>query len=460
MKVSDRIVIVNHRGLNSDSERGEVMNFHENEKVELKEIYQSSVTKEIIAFANANGGKIYIGVSDVGEVSGVDEADSVMQQISNSLRDSIKPDIMMFVEVKLLEIQDKSVVEIDVEEGARKPYYLSNKGLKPSGVYIRSGTTSSPVTDDMIRRMIKLSDGDSFELNRSMLQNLTFDTLFSEFKKRELPLEEIQMKNLGVVTSDGVYTNMGLLVSDQNKHTIKVAVFEGQDKSRFKDRREFEGSVFKQMLDVYQFIDIYNATKASFENLIRTDSRDYSEDAIREALLNAIVHRDYSFSGSTLINVFSNRLEVISLGGLVPGLSIEAAKIGASQPRNERLANLFYRLRLIEAYGTGISKIISSYKHTKLEPEFHSVDGAFVVILPNMNAENEIEHKSTKLHDGESPLIGLFEERDEIVRRDVERALNIKTTQALKIINELVEENVLIKVGVGKNTRYRMNKSI
>lgn len=129
----------------------------------------------------------------------------------------------------------------------------------------------------------------------------------------------------------------------------------------FKDRKEFLGSLFTQLTGVYKLIDFYNGIKASFHDLIRTDKRDYPEDAIQEALLNGIVHRDYSFSGSTLINIYSDRLEIISLGELVPGLSLEVAMMGASQ-KNEKLVALFYRLKLIEAYGAGISKIISSYK--------------------------------------------------------------------------------------------------
>lgn len=195
------------------------------------------------------------------------------------------------------------------------------------------------------------------------------------------------MKNLGLLSSDNIYTNMGLLVSDQCKHSIKFAIFQGIDKLVFKDSKEFGGSIFAQLTDAYKTIDFYNGTKATFHDLLRSDERDYPEDAVREALLNAIVHRDYSFSCSTFINLYSDRLEIISLGGLVSGLSLEAAMLGASQTRNEKLAALFYRMRLIEAYGTGISKILSCYKGLPVQPEFENVEGAFKVVLPNIHAQ-------------------------------------------------------------------------
>ena len=432
------------------------MKFHESEMIELKEIYTADIKKEIVAFANTNGGVIYIGVADNGEVIGINNADFLMQQLSNTLRDSIRPDILMFTDIELLQEKDKTILKITVNQGTKKPYYLSDKGIKPSGIYIRSGTTSAPATEDSIRMMIKTTDGDSFEMNRSMAQELTFNSLSKELEKRKLEFTEVQMENLGIMTSDKIYTNMGLLVSDQCKHSIKFAIFQGIDKSVFKDRKEFAGSLFAQLTDVYKLIDFYNGTKASFHDLIRTDKRDYPEDAIREALLNAIVHRDYSFSGSTLINIYSDRLEIISLGGLVPGLSLEAAMMGASQPRNEKLAALFYRLKLIEAYGTGISKIISSYKNTDVEPIFENVKGAFRVVLPNVNTDaNVINIDNLSIEDERYlPILNLFTQQKEFTRKDVEAVMGIGTTHALNTIKEMIEKNLIKKVGKGKKTRY------
>jgi ATP-dependent DNA helicase RecG len=210
----------------------------------------------------------------------------------------------MFVNIELLQEAKKFFIKVTVSQGTKKPYYLSDKGLKPTGVYVRSGTTSAPASEDAICMMIKMADGDSFEENRSLVQELTFNRLEEELQKRNLEFKEVQMKNLGILSSDEIYTNMGLLVSDQCKHSIKFAIFQGKDKLVFKDRKELTGSLFIQLTDAYKTIDFYNGTKATFHNLLRTDERDYPEDAVREALLNAIVHRDYSFSGSTFINLY------------------------------------------------------------------------------------------------------------------------------------------------------------
>lgn len=425
------------------------MKLYENETVELKELYTADLKKEIVAFANTNGGTIYIGVQDSGEIVGLDNADFVMQQISNSLRDSIRPDVSMFTNIELMEEDNKFFIKLTVSQGTKKPYYLSDKGLKPTGVYVRSGTTSAPASEDAIRMMIKMTDGDSFEANRSLVQELTFNTLNDELQKRGLEFTEVQMKNLGILSSDNIYTNMGLLVSDQCKHSIKFAIFQGTDKLVFKDRKELSGSLFAQLTDVYKTIDFYNGTKATFHDLLRTDERDYPEDAVREALLNAIVHRDYSFSGSTFINLYSDRLEIISLGGLVSGLSLEAAMLGASQTRNEKLASLFYRMKLIEAYGTGISKIISCYKGLPVQPKFENVEGAFRVTLPNIH-EQELSAEDEKY----LPILRLFEGKKEITRSDVEEALGAGTTHAINMLKEMLDKELIKKVGNGRLTRY------
>lgn len=127
------------------------MDLYESEVVELKEIYTPDLKKEIISFANTNGGTILIGVQDNGNIIGIDNADFVIQQIANSIRDSIRPDITMFTNIELLKYEDKTYIKLTVEQGTKRPYYLSDKGLKPSGVYVRSGTTFAPASEDAIR---------------------------------------------------------------------------------------------------------------------------------------------------------------------------------------------------------------------------------------------------------------------------------------------------------------------
>ena len=153
------------------------MLFRESETVELKEIVVDEIKKEIIAFANCNGGRVYIGVRDNGEVVGLDDPDRVSLQVSNMVRDAIKPDVTMFLHYETIEEAGKKIVVVDIQRGTDRPYYLAKKGMRPEGVYVRQGYSSVPATDTAIRRMIKETDGDRFEAMRSLNQELTFEAV-------------------------------------------------------------------------------------------------------------------------------------------------------------------------------------------------------------------------------------------------------------------------------------------
>lgn len=432
------------------------MEFQESETVELKQIVVEDIKKEIVAFANSEGGVLYVGVTDDGAVVGVESPDQTTQQLTNMVRDSIKPDVTMFVRYQTLEADGKQIVAVHVQRGIDRPYYLARKGLRPEGVYVRQGTSSVPATDTAIRRMIKETDGDSFEEMRSLEQELTFHAASAEFSERKLEFGPAQMKTLGILNTDGIYTNLGLLLSDQCTHTVKAATFEGTDQNVFKDRREFSGSLLAQMDEVYEYIDLRNQTHATFDKLRRIDNRDYPEVAVREALLNSLVHRDYSFSASTIISVYADRIEFVSIGGLLTGVSLDDVMMGLSVCRNTKLANVFYRLQLIEAYGTGMRKIMGAYQGTGKTPQIETTDNAFKIVLPNLNADAVPAPKVMSEEEKQAQVIRLIEAQGAVTRRDVETLLNVSQTTTGRILKQMLQNGQLQQQGKGKNTKYTL----
>ena len=434
------------------------MKFKESETVELKLIVTDVIKKEIVAFANSEGGTIYIGVSDDGEVVGIEDSDKSGLQVSNMVHDNIKPDLSMFVSYRTLNFDGKEVLSIDVERGTNRPYYLANKGLRTEGVYIRHGFSSIPASDSTIRNMIKETDGDVYEALRSINQDLTFNSCENEFKNRNIDFKEQALK---LVSNDGLYTNLGLLLSDQCPYTIKAAVFEDYDQSLFKDRNEFSGSLLKQLEDVYSFIDKYNNNRSTFDKLWRIDTRDYPEKALREALLNSIVHRDYSYSASTLISIYKDRLEIVSVGGLMPGYELKDIKNGLSDTRNPNLANIFYRLKLIEAYGTGIKKIYDAYELSGCEPEIITTNNSFKIILPNLNYKqnNNLYISSPEMiYCDENILLKYLNDNQSITRKEVETLMGLSQSSAGRILKKMVDEGKLIQFGGSKNIKYMLRK--
>lgn len=425
------------------------MPYVENDKTELKQTVTDELKKEIVAFANTDGGQIYIGIKDDGTVCGVENADAVMQQAANMIRDSIQPDVTLFIKYIAEVIEGKNVVRIDVQRGTNRPYYIIGKGIRPEGVFVRQGTEKAPASMAAIRQMIKETDGDSFESMRSTEQELTFSAATEEFKQRGVDFGRMQQQTLGLINRDGVYTNLALLLSDQCSHTIKAACFEGSDKAVFQDRREFSGSLLKQLNDVYEYIDIHNQTRSTFDKLRRIDSRDYPEQALREALLNSLVHRDYSYSASTLISIYSNKLEIVSIGGLPSGTTLNDIMLGLSVCRNAKLANVFYRLELIEAYGTGIRKIMDAYAQSSEKPSIQVSDNAFKITLPNINSGiNDIS-----LSDNEKAAIAYINATGAATRKQIEALLNISQSSATRLLNS-IEGTHITRIGSGKGTKY------
>lgn len=431
------------------------MTFSESETVELKSTVVADMCKEVIAFANTKGGTIYIGVENDGTVVGVDSADRVILQVNNMVRDSIKPDVTMFVHYETQMVDRKQIVAVTIQKGTDRPYYLGSKGLKPNGVYVRNGTSADPATDTAIRKMIKETDGDSFEAMRSLEQNLTFQATEAQFAKRNVPYDTAKMQTLGMVSKDGIYTNVALLLSEQCPSTIKAATFAGIDRSVFQDRREFTGSLFQQMEDLYAYLDLHNQTKAMFEGLYRTDIRDYPEEALRETLMNSLVHRDYSFSASTLVSIYDDRIEFVSVGGLPTGISLEDIMLGLSVCRNPKLAAIFYRLQLIEAYGTGMPKIMGAYAGTGLEPKIEVTNNAFKITLPNRNAAWKVDTVSNAGKSNEDMILNLIAQNGHVVRSDVDHLLDVSQTTASRILKRMVEEGLIYQDGRGRKTKYK-----
>lgn len=434
------------------------MKFKESETIELKLIVTDVIKKEIVAFANSEGGTIYIGVSDDGEVVGIEDSDKSGLQVSSMVHDNIKPDLSMFVSYRTLNFDGKEVLSIDVERGTNRPYYLANKGLRPEGVYIRHGFSSIPASDSTIRNMIKETGGDVYEALRSINQDLTFNSCENEFKNRNIDFKEQALK---LVSNDGLYTNLGLLLSDQCPYTIKAAVFEDYDQSLFKDRNEFSGSLLKQLEDVYSYTDKYNNNRSTFDKLWRIDTRDYPEKALREALLNSIVHRDYSYSASTLISIYKDRLEIVSVGGLMPGYELKDIKNGLSDTRNPNLANIFYRLKLIEAYGTGIKKIYDAYELSGCEPEIITTNNSFKIILPNLNYKqnNNLYISSPEMiYCDENILLKYLNDNQSITRKEVETLMGLSQSSAGRILKKMVDEGKLIQFGGSRNIKYILRK--
>ncbi len=427
----------------------------EGKTIEFKREYMDDIKYAVIAFANTEGGKLYIGINDDGTICGVSDVDNNMLKLTNMIRDVVRPDVTMFTDCTVEQIDGKHIIVLTVQRGTARPYYLHSKGVRPEGVYVRQGASSVPASETAILNMIKETSGDCYEDARSINQQLTFEKATAYFNKKGVDFGDAQKRTLNLISKDGTYSNLGMLLSDQCIATIKMAVFEGSKKSIFKDRKELMGSILQQLEDAYSYIDQFNHTRAEFEGLDRIDKRDYPPEAVREALLNAIVHKDYSVSGSTLISIFDDRIEFVTIGGLVRGISYDDIMLGVSALRNQHLANVFYRLQLIEAYGTGILKINECYMDKAAKPIIEVSNNAFKITLPNLNYQDKQTVDFIADDDRIKTVLDLFNQKETIVRKDVDIALGVSQSTASILLRKMTQDGLLKKVGNGRKSGYK-----
>ncbi len=448
------------------------MTYVESEFLELKREMTNDLAKEIVAFANTKGGKIIIGVEDSGDVVGVDDAKKICEGLSSYIKDTINPDISSMISIYVEDFFENEIVVIDVLRGISRPYYLAKKGLHPNGVFVRLGNTSVPASEFAIRQMLLETEGVNFEDVISFNQDLHFEYATKFLSGHGVNLDERSMKSLGIMDLNGSFTNLALIISDESTYNIKIALFKDDKTFEFLDRKEFGGSIFEQLTEAYRYLQLCNKIKGTYNGLHRIDSPEYDEAALRESLLNAIIHRDYSVSGSILIKIFSDRAEFLSIGGLVSGMSIEDVLSGVSKPRNEKLANIFYRIELIESFGTGVSKIFDTYAKHSVKPQIFPTPGAFKLILPNRNYmpepviytqsknEDDLKFKEIDYYADEraEKVIQLLSDEGRMSRKEIQEKLGFKQTSCIMLLNKLEEQGQIRRMNKGKNTKYYVRK--
>jgi ATP-dependent DNA helicase RecG len=427
----------------------------ETTRIEFKREYNDKVNKVLLSFLNTEGGTLYIGIENDGAAYGVDDADALMLKAMNSFRDSVLPDPSGYISIAPVGRDDKTIIEITIERGAMIPYCFKAYGLVPQGVYVRIGNESVSASREHIRQLIRENDSEKFIESLSIEQNLTFDYAEKVFENNGVQFGATQRQSLGLIRVDGRYSNLALLLSDQCPYSIKAAIFQGTSKEHFKDRKEFTGSAFKQIDEVLTYLNVYNKIASTFEGAYRIDHPDYPEVVLREAVINAVIHRDYFIEGAILVSMFDNRLEIMSLGGILPGVTKEIMLAGVSVPRNEKLAAVFHRLKLIEAYGTGIPRIFEAYAQNGAEPDIPITNSAFLIRLPNLSVITK-DNKSIpkpKINKNEKQILVEFVGQS-FTKQNAADLLDLSVSGAYKLLARMVERELLSCKRNGKEMYY------
>ena len=354
----------------------------ESNRIEYKAMLTDKFEREVVAFLNSNeGGYIYIGVDDTGNVIGISDIDSMQLKIIDRIKNNILPHTLGLFDVVVEESDHKNIIKIIISSGIEKPYYLKQQGMSPSGCFLRVGSSVQPMTTAMIDDMYSKRARKLLLSNiPSPRKDLTFEQLKIFYLEKGLALNSNFAKNLDLLTNDGQYNYAAYLLSDNNSVSIKVAKYLGTDKVDLIENGEYGFcSIIKATKIVLDKLTIENKTFTKITSTTRKEKQMVNAVALREAVINAVVHNDYTRDVPPVFEIFSDRIAVTSYGGLVDGYSKEDLRTCLSMPRNRELMRVFRDLELVEQLGSGMERIFKVYDESifKFTPNFMIVTFPF-----------------------------------------------------------------------------------
>lgn len=337
----------------------------ENSTTEFKRQLNESLEKEVVAFLNsAKGGDLYIGVDDDGEVVGVDDVDTLMLAISDRIKNNIQPTCLGLFDVYAQEHEGKTIIHVVVTRGTEKPYYLKRYGQSPAGCFIRVGSGVQPMTTGMIDQVYA---GRVRNIPAPTTLKLTFQQLKIYYQEKGFEINDAFLHNLDLYVPESERFNYAAyLLADTNSISIKVAKYAGTDKCDLIENEEYGYcSLLKATHRVLDKLEIENRTLTRITGAAEREQRRlFNARALREALINAIVHNDYTAEVSPLVEIYADRISITSYGGLLTGLSLEECLSGRSMPRNRELMRIFRDMELVEHLGSGMRRILSAYDNS------------------------------------------------------------------------------------------------
>ena len=352
----------------------------ESKNIEYKRQVTPELEKEVVAFLNTNeGGFIYIGIDKTGKTIGVPNPDAVQLELKDRFKNNILPSCMGLFDILLEKRDDKNIVKIIVAGGYEKPYYIKKYGLSEKGAFIRIGSASEPMPSRQIEELFTKRTRYSIGKIKSPKKDLRFQQLQIYYQSMSKTLNEQFARNLELLNEDGDYNYVAYLMNDINNISVRVARYAGTDQVDLIQNEEYgHESLIKATQQVLDKLNLENRTFTKITYKQRIERRLWNPVALREAVINAFVHNDYTYEVAPKFEIFKDRLVITSCGGLPYGISQEEFFSGTSIPRNKELMRIFRDVELVEHLGSGIPRILQSYP----KESFKFMENTLRVIFP------------------------------------------------------------------------------
>ena len=370
----------------------------ESNRIEFKRELNDRLERAVVSFLNyAGGGEILIGIDDNGNAIGIADIDGTQLKIIDRIRNNIRPQTLGLFDVVKSSIDDKDIIRVIVSCGQQRPYYIRKHGMTEKGCFVRIGNSSQPMSEQMIEELISKRQKISLQSMISPRQNLTFRQLRIYYEEKKFEPTEQFIESLDLRQSSGEFNYAAYLLADENGASIIIAVYAGTDKVDLLETREYgHRCLITATQRILDRMDSENRTYAKITSKNRLERERVNTVALREAIINAIVHNDYT-KGFPLVEIFTDRIVVTSAGGLVEGLTEANFFMCRSMPRNRELMRVFRDMELVEQIGSGMSRILRAYNRSifELTPSFTVVTFPFEkpFIMPNKKIIGKINDK-------------------------------------------------------------------
>lgn len=447
----------------------------ENISVEYKRELTDGLEKEVVAFLNTLGGEIFIGVEDNGNIIGVENSDKLALTVIDRIKNNILPSAMGIFNVDVKQSLGKDYIAITVAQGLEKPYYLKKYGMSPNGCFYRVGSQSAQMPQSMINELFSRRVINTLHNVVSPNQELTFTQLKIFYEEKGYDVSgSFFLKNLDLFTEDGKYNYAAYLLSDNNGTSIKVARFKGTEKLDILERNEFgRCCLIKSAINVLEKLNVANSTVVRVGAAAqRTEMRLIDPSALREAVLNAIIHNDYINGAYPVFEIYDDRIEVVSSGGLPIGLSRDEFFAGRSLPRNKELMRVFSDMDMCEQLGSGMKKILKSYPESIFEISEHFISTKFAYseealkVLGEQSANKnngEVAGKvagkvADKLTRNQVNVLSLIEANPQITVAEMVSKLGLSDSGLRKIISTLKALGKIKRIGSDKTGYWKILK--
>jgi predicted HTH transcriptional regulator len=434
----------------------------ENNRIEYKRELTDGLEKEAVAFLNKDGGALYIGINDKGNTIGVKDADSDMLKIKDRLKNNISPSCMGLFDIMSENRTGHEIIKITLASGSEKPYYIKKKGMSEKGCFVRIGTAAEPMQRKMIDEFYSKRTRNSIRKIKSNQQTLKFEQLKIYYQESGKKLNQQFTSNLELMTEDGFLNYVAYMLSDVNTVSIKFAKYKGKDRADLIENNEYGNcSLIKAAKLVLDKIDLENKTITQITPKERGDIRLWNPIALREAIINALVHNDYTNEVPPKFEIFEDRIEITSSGGLPRGLSQGEFFEGYSVPRNKELMRIFKDIRLVEQLGSGIPRILSSYNKDcfKFSTNFlrmifpKSIGGQMGGQIGGQMG-GQIDHLPTK----QKEVLQLIILNNKVTRKELTAKLKINASAIQKHLEALKDKKYIKREG-GTRGYWKVNLS-